>query len=824
MAITARFQADFSSFTAAVDKAEVELRSFESQAGKVEKSLGRMGNSLSGTKLIQDATLMAAAIEKVGGTSALTERELQRVAAQAKEATEKMRALGLGVPENLQKIADAAKPAQSGITSIVGSIKNLAAVAGIGFGVQQVIGFGRAILDDADALVKMSDRTGISISGLQRLQAAGDDAGNSIEEMSGAVNRLQDNIAGGNKSAVAAMERLQIDLTQFKNLNPENQFIAISDAIRQIKDPAEQVTIAVDLFGKQGLAVLPTLKRGFDDLKDSAVGMSEETARELDAIGDEFSRLARQVKGFAAEASVAIWHWAEGPLVTASNQIKVMREELERMTDRIKEAPKPFAPYGQLPTSPSSAFNPAVEREYAALEAKLRATRDLVPTTKRAIDAEDEFKKSIENATIAMNLSVFTLHRFGATELPAVQTGIAGLDTTIDHLDSQTLADLKIKLQDVGHAGVAAAEETKGAWAGLEDFFANDLGDLIVGAFQGGGDVGKTIGAAIGKEIGEGLEEALSKVLSKIPLGEMLGSFLGPLGALGGSLLGKGIEALFHIGGPSRAELAGREVEAAFEQGFGGFDAMMAKIGEAYATVGLTSQQAQDDVARLLAAEKQGGDAVQRVIDEITAHLDEAKRHQEELNDAVEDSGKAAEKAAQKTNAVIDGMMSKRDSLASSIADEADEAVKGSIQLGIEAQIASLDAQIAQQKAALERQADEAAQDLEDKLNDINPDDITIRVHWDIERPPRDWYQGSERPEPIPMANGGDFMVRKPTLFLAGEAGPERATFTPLGKGGSSSPRIVQLMLDRRVLAEVHIDNLLRDEAGIRRATKKAAA
>ena len=32
------------------------------------------------------------------------------------------------------------------------------------------------------------------------------------------------------------------------------------------------------------------------------------------------------------------------------------------------------------------------------------------------------------------------------------------------------------------------------------------------------------------------------------------------------------------------------------------------------------------------------------------------------------------------------------------------------------------------------------------------------------------------------MADGGDFLVTRPTLFLAGEAGTERATFTPLGK------------------------------------------
>jgi len=42
----------------------------------------------------------------------------------------------------------------------------------------------------------------------------------------------------------------------------------------------------------------------------------------------------------------------------------------------------------------------------------------------------------------------------------------------------------------------------------------------------------------------------------------------------------------------------------------------------------------------------------------------------------------------------------------------------------------------------------------------------------------------------IPMAAGGDFMVNKPTLFLAGEAGPERATFSGGNNTGGSGSTI----------------------------------
>lgn len=44
------------------------------------------------------------------------------------------------------------------------------------------------------------------------------------------------------------------------------------------------------------------------------------------------------------------------------------------------------------------------------------------------------------------------------------------------------------------------------------------------------------------------------------------------------------------------------------------------------------------------------------------------------------------------------------------------------------------------------------------------------------------------------QAAGGDYVVTGPRWFLAGEAGPERATFTPLGRAGPSDPALVALL------------------------------
>ena len=48
---------------------------------------------------------------------------------------------------------------------------------------------------------------------------------------------------------------------------------------------------------------------------------------------------------------------------------------------------------------------------------------------------------------------------------------------------------------------------------------------------------------------------------------------------------------------------------------------------------------------------------------------------------------------------------------------------------------------------------------------------------------------GLDHPWAVAVLPGGDFLVTQPTLFLAGEAGPERATFTPQGGIGGDNAR-----------------------------------
>jgi len=204
-----------------------------------------------------------------------------------------------GAEVSLQGVETGAAKIGTSVESLKGVATSLAGAFGIGFSVTAIVGFGKELLEAASELNKLHNMTGISVEGLQRFQVAGDDAGNTITDLTSAIVKMEDKLAGGDRSAAGALQKLGLSFADLKGLTPERQFIAISDAIRQIPDPAQQVSIAIDLFGKQGATVLPTLKRGFDDLKDSAVGMSRETVRALSETSDALGKFWRSAKGVA---------------------------------------------------------------------------------------------------------------------------------------------------------------------------------------------------------------------------------------------------------------------------------------------------------------------------------------------------------------------------------------------------------------------------------------------------------------------------------------------------------------------------------------------
>lgn len=112
-------------------------------------------------------------------------------------------------------------------------------------------------------------------------------------------------------------------------------------------------------------------------------------------------------------------------------------------------------------------------------------------------------------------------------------------------------------------------KELKSSTANLNEAWAS-LGDTIVGAIQGGGNVGRAVGASLGGALGKDVGAALSTAIGG-SLGKAIGSFAGPLGTLAGGAIGGAIAGMFGKG-------EGRKLVEQFAQSMGGFDALRQKM------------------------------------------------------------------------------------------------------------------------------------------------------------------------------------------------------------------------------------------------------
>ena len=467
----------------------------------------------------------------------------------------------------------------SKLDSLGGMAGKLAGAFGLAFSVDAAIGFGQALMDDADALVRMSDQTGISIDGLNRLQAAADDAGNGIDQITAAVLKMEDKVASGDLAAGNALKAIGLSIADIRTLAPDQQFIAISEGLRQIEDPAEQVRLATDLFGKTGAQVLPTLKRGFDDLKDSAVGMSEDTARALDDAGDTITRWGRTVKGVSAEALVAMGRWVQAGL----NPTQLVLQDMQRTAEQAAASTKKLTDSlgGPALAAGAKAIAPSMDEIDRAIKQAEKDQRALEVAQREARRASElaEAQAKREAAARTINADALTKEirllkaRAGGTQLTEVLPELdpaRGL-SKIGKLVSRPLADA---------IGPSFAQQ-----------IGAKLPQTIQSALQGGGSVMKSIGGLFGGQIGKSLmgdgKSGLGGMLTS-KLGSMVGGTLSAalpgigaiVGPLAGKLLGSLAGKIF-----SNPEKQVNPVRQAFIDAGGGLAAMNQKAAEAGVTM-----------------------------------------------------------------------------------------------------------------------------------------------------------------------------------------------------------------------------------------------
>ena len=638
MAISARFSADFSSFNDAVQKAEIELRGFEGAAGKVESALSRMTDNFSGRKIITDATLMAQAVENVGGVTKLTAAELAKVGASAQEAAAKFRAWGQEVPPKIQAIADSVKNAEVNTRSWASQLSSLGGIFGVTLSAAGIVGFANELLRTGDELVRVADRTGLTTEEVQKLQFIAGQSGNTIDDLTGAIGKLQKNLTTGDAGAVAAVKQLGLNLDALKAATPFDQMAQLATAIEGVGDPAQRATLAIQLFGRNGAAILPTLVSQFQALGDAAPVMSDKTVRALDAAGDSLNKFGQQVKVWAAEtynfagqlfdrltalayqtaASIlgAITTFLEieqhiPGVTTAFNKLGISTQSLRDYQQQLKDT-------GSLLVSHLSDQETVVRKtasSFTDFEPKIEKATRAVKEHDAAVIGLGEGEKTL-TGTLQLAQKMFQAYYERLEQLIPAQRDwwneIAQTNGEIEVLASHGIPQATGALVDLGsgvvHLGDKIADAMKES-GGFLDGFATRLGQIgsVLNGVQGEwADFAK-----IGINALQGVAQALAK-------GDVFGAIVaGATAAVAvvTKLWGK-IRQLF--GGPSEDELAARDE---FAKSFDSADQAIAELGKKLSDAGHGGEEARVLIQALLDATHQSAKAVDDAMQAINDRI-----------------------------------------------------------------------------------------------------------------------------------------------------------------------------------------------------------
>jgi methyl-accepting chemotaxis protein len=159
-----------------------------------------------------------------------------------------------------------------GISSAMSTIKGFASgIAKVGIGTlfaQGINAATRAVFDFVEAGAAIDDianRTGASTEGLSQLAYAADQSGASIQDIEKAMRKLADvetEAARGGSAAAKSLSRVGLSAKDLDGLSPEEKFLAISEGLSKIQDPAERSSLAMDLLGKSGANLLPMMEDG----------------------------------------------------------------------------------------------------------------------------------------------------------------------------------------------------------------------------------------------------------------------------------------------------------------------------------------------------------------------------------------------------------------------------------------------------------------------------------------------------------------------------------------------------------------------------------
>jgi hypothetical protein len=185
----------------------------------------------------------------------------------------------------------------------------------------QISGIVSSVSTSLDSLNDLSNRIDVPVQKLQGLGLAAKLSGVDTEQFATAVTRLGVSIGKADPGGTfdKTLRSVGVSLAEIRGLRPEQQFEEISAAIGALPTSADRAAAAVEIFGKQGAALVPLFKDGAASVEELTaraerlgIIVSEDQVSNIAEMNDAFDLVSATVEGIIGQVTGNL-----APVVTA---------------------------------------------------------------------------------------------------------------------------------------------------------------------------------------------------------------------------------------------------------------------------------------------------------------------------------------------------------------------------------------------------------------------------------------------------------------------------------------------------------------------------
>jgi hypothetical protein len=173
------------------------------------------------------------------------------------------------------------------------------------------------VIDAADSLHDLSQRTGVSVETLSVLSAEAKKAGVSIDEVAVGfrfLSRSVEELKQGNAEVVESFRAIGLSAKDIKGLSLDQVFAKVATAMSRFEEGSGRSAVATRILGRSGEALIPLLNElangGLANATEKAKALggviSGDTARAADDFNDSITNLKTAVSGFTKELVSAL--------------------------------------------------------------------------------------------------------------------------------------------------------------------------------------------------------------------------------------------------------------------------------------------------------------------------------------------------------------------------------------------------------------------------------------------------------------------------------------------------------------------------------------